>query len=67
MMTAATLFAKEAGISNLLQSLVQHSRVLLLYFVPSAMYGVYNNLAFTNLASYDPTTYYLLLQVGHFH
>ena len=38
------------------------STVLLLYIVPSFMYCLYNNLAFVNLANYDPTTYYLLLQ-----
>ena len=36
--------------------------VLLLYIVPAFMYCLYNNLAFVNLANYDPTTYYLLLQ-----
>ena len=36
--------------------------VLLLYVVPAFMYCLYNNLAFVNLANYDPTTYYLLLQ-----
>ena len=38
------------------------SLVLVLYVVPSFMYCLYNNLAFVNLANYDPTTYYLLLQ-----
>ena len=36
--------------------------VLLLYLVPSFLYCLYNNLAFVNLSTYDPTTYYLLLQ-----
>lgn len=36
--------------------------VLLYYFVPAALYCLYNNLQFVNLATYDPTTYYLLLQ-----
>jgi Nucleotide-sugar transporter len=34
----------------------------MLYFVPAFMYCLYNNLAFVNLATFDPTTYYLLLQ-----
>ena len=33
-----------------------------LYFVPSFLYCLYNNLAFVNLSAYDPTTYFLLLQ-----
>lgn len=32
------------------------------YFVPSFLYCLYNNLTFVNLSSYDPTTYFLLLQ-----
>ena len=39
------------------------SLVLILYFIPSALYCLYNNLAFINLQSYDPTTYFLLLQL----
>lgn len=35
----------------------------MLYFVPAAMYCLYNNLQFVNLATYDPTTYFLLLQM----
>lgn len=35
---------------------------LLYYFVPAGLYCLYNNLQFENLANYDPTTYYLLLQ-----
>jgi UDP-sugar transporter A1/2/3 len=30
--------------------------------VPSFLYCLYNNLTFVNLSSYDPTTYFLLLQ-----
>jgi solute carrier family 35 (UDP-sugar transporter), member A1/2/3 len=32
------------------------------YFIPSFLYCLYNNLTFVNLSSYDPTTYFLLLQ-----
>lgn len=37
-------------------------RLLTLYMIPAALYCLYNNLAFHNLAAFDPTTYYLLLQ-----
>lgn len=43
---------------------VQKDRnVLGLYMVPAFLYCLYNNLAFVNLATFDPTTYYLLLQL----
>ena len=37
-------------------------KVFLKYFIPSFLYCLYNNLTFINLSSYDPTTYFLLLQ-----
>nr|XP_045622556.1 UDP-galactose transporter senju-like isoform X2 [Procambarus clarkii] len=40
-----------------------HLRVLGLYMVPALLYCLYNNLAFVNLAAFDPTTYFLLLQL----
>ena len=30
--------------------------------VPALLYCVYNNLSFANLAVFDPTTYFMLLQ-----
>lgn len=41
----------------------KESNVLLLYLVPAGLYCLYNNLAFLNLSVFDPTTYYLLLQL----
>ena len=37
--------------------------VLGLYMVPAILYCLYNNLAFVNLAAFDPTTYFMLLQL----
>lgn len=37
--------------------------VLFLYMVPALLYCLYNNLAFMNLSIFDPTTYFLLLQL----
>lgn len=37
--------------------------VLVLYMVPALLYCLYNNLAFVNLAAFDPTTYFMLLQL----
>lgn len=34
-----------------------------MYFIPAAFYCLYNNLAFVSLVNYDPTTYYILLQL----
>lgn len=34
-----------------------------LYLVPATLYCLYNNLSFLNLSSFDPTTYFVLLQL----
>ncbi|XP_066933113.1 UDP-galactose transporter senju-like [Clytia hemisphaerica] len=62
MVTAAVLYAKDDGISGVISGTVKYSRVLLWYLVPAFLYCLYNNLAFVNLQSYDPTSYFLLLQ-----
>lgn len=59
---ATALFLKDHTVSNLFEDIVKHKKVLFLYFIPAALYCLYNNLQFVNLSAYDPTTYYLLLQ-----
>lgn len=49
-------------LGEFIKQVFSNTKVLLLYVVPSFLYCLYNNLAFVNLANYDPTTYYLLLQ-----
>lgn len=53
-------FSLPAQLHNMFSLLVS---VMWLYFVPSLLYCLYNNLSFINLSAYDPTTYFLLLQL----
>ena len=63
LLTAALAYLKGGNsVSQLVREFVTHKKVLALYFIPAALYCLYNNLAFVNLSNYDPTTYYLLLQ-----
>ncbi|XP_037072885.1 UDP-galactose transporter senju-like [Pollicipes pollicipes] len=50
-------------VQDLLEDICTHRRALLYYTVPAGLYCVYNILTFTNLAAFDPTTYFLLLQL----
>ncbi|RWS20976.1 UDP-galactose transporter-like protein, partial [Leptotrombidium deliense] len=59
---AISIYLKDEKWTKLMSEVLASKRVLILYFVPAFLYCVYNNLAFVNLQSYDPTTYYLLLQ-----
>lgn len=56
------IYMKDKPIQNIIPDIVNGRKVLLLYLVPAFLYCLYNNLAFINLASFDPTTYFLLLQ-----
>ncbi|CAH2265767.1 jg7955 [Pararge aegeria aegeria] len=48
---------------NIFQAVVLNYKLALYYFIPSLLYCFYNNLAFINLSHYDPTSYYILLQL----
>lgn len=56
------LYCREHTFKSLVARVVEGRDVMLLYFVPAFLYCLYNNLAFVNLSTFDPTTYYLLLQ-----
>lgn len=45
------------------EQLLTHRHLALFYLVPAILYCVYNNLTYVNLSFYDPTTYYILLQL----
>ncbi|XP_011151647.1 UDP-galactose transporter senju [Harpegnathos saltator] len=57
------LYCKDNSIFTLFKEIRTNKKVLLLYMIPSLLYCLYNNLAFVNLARFDPTTYYVLLQL----
>lgn len=57
------IYVKDKPLRQLIPEVVSGHKVLALYMVPAFLYCLYNNLSFVNLASYDPTTYYLLLQL----
>ncbi|XP_055920146.1 UDP-galactose transporter senju [Eupeodes corollae] len=60
---STTLYCRDHTIDSLFKDIKKHSNVMMLYFVPAFLYCLYNNLAFVNLSTFDPTTYYLLLQL----
>lgn len=62
LVAALTIYLRENTFARFWADLSKNRTVLLFYFVPAGLYCLYNNLQFVNLAAYDPTTYYLLLQ-----
>lgn len=63
LLTSVILYCQQNSFRSLIQDSVKNKKVLSLYFLPAFLYCLYNNLAFVNLATFDPTTYYLLLQL----
>lgn len=49
--------------TSLFEQTLIHIKLLWLYFIPATLYCLYNNLAYVNLLSYDPATYFILLQL----
>lgn len=63
LLTSITVYLKDNSICKLLADVKLHVYILGLYMVPALLYCLYNNLAFVNLAAFDPTTYFMLLQL----
>jgi len=59
---ASFIYLKDHSLANMRQEINDNRDIFLRYFIPSFLYCLYNNLTFVNLTSYDPTTYFLLLQ-----
>ncbi|KAI3384364.1 hypothetical protein SNEBB_008237 [Seison nebaliae] len=62
-MAVSAYYKENRSFKKLFSEIVMYKKLFLLYGIPSLLYCFYNNLTFINLQSYDPTTYYLLLQL----
>lgn len=60
---SATVYLREHSFKSLLDAIIRYRWVMVLYLTPATLYCLYNNLAFVNLATFDPTTYFMLLQL----
>ena len=49
--------------SQLLSEVHKHRMILAYYMVPALLYCLYNNLSFVNLSYFDPTTYFMFMQM----
>ncbi|XP_064623309.1 UDP-galactose transporter senju-like isoform X2 [Lineus longissimus] len=58
-----TIFSCQESFMTLLKNVKKYFKYIIYYMVPAFFYCLYNNLQFVNLAYYDPTTYYILLQL----
>ena len=63
LLIACSVYLCSNSCRSLVLEVTSNPRLFLLYFIPSGLYCIYNNLAFVSLVNYDPTTYYILLQL----
>ena len=56
-------FIRSHSFSSLVSGVSQYRHVLVLYLVPAALYCLYNNLSFVSLSFFNPTTYFMFMQV----
>ena len=45
------------------EGILENKNVLGLYFVPAALYCLYNNLSFVSLSYFNPTSYFMFMQI----
>ncbi len=55
--------SRSNSFSALLRDLSSHLDVMLRYLASAALYCAYNNLSYVNLSAFDPTTYFMFLQM----
>jgi len=63
LVVSSIIYLKDSSFSSLLSSISIYRNVLLLYLVPAALYCLYNNLSFLSLSKFDPTTYFMFMQI----
>ena len=52
-----------SSLKSLVQSVSSYRWVLSLYLVPASLYCLYNNLSFVSLQYFNPTTYFMFMQI----
>eukprot|EP00090_Calanus_glacialis_P025458 TRINITY_DN39781_c0_g1_i1.p1 TRINITY_DN39781_c0_g1~~TRINITY_DN39781_c0_g1_i1.p1 ORF type:complete len:344 (+),score=58.47 TRINITY_DN39781_c0_g1_i1:248-1279(+) len=60
---SSIVYLKDASVRSLFEGVYKFRWVLLLYLVPATLYCLYNNLSFLSLAYFDPTTYFMFMQI----
>jgi len=59
---SSSVYIKDKTVVSLSEGILKNKNVLGLYFVPAALYCLYNNLSFVSLSYFDPTTYFMFMQ-----
>merc|ERR1719309_1664089 len=63
LMFSSIIYFKDASVRSLFEGVCKYRWVLLLYLVPATLYCLYNNLSFLSLSYFNPTTYFMFMQI----
>ena len=60
---SASSVVVQGGMGALVSGVRGNLRILALYLIPSSLYCLYNNLSFVSLQYFNPTTYFMFMQI----
>lgn len=63
LLLSSGVYVKDQSPASLVDGVIRNKKVLLLYFVPATLYCLYNNLSFLSLSYFDPTSYFMFMQI----
>ena len=63
LLLSGSIYMRDNTVVSLGEGILKNKKVLGLYFVPAALYCLYNNLAFVSLSFFNPTTYFMFMQI----
>jgi len=63
LLLSGSIYMRDNTVVSLGEGILKNKNVLVLYFVPATLYCLYNNLAFVSLSFFNPTTYFMFMQI----
>ena len=63
LLLSGSIYMRDNTAVSLGENILENRNVLGLYFVPAALYCLYNNLSFVSLSYFNPTTYFMFMQM----
>ncbi|XP_023329691.1 UDP-galactose transporter senju [Eurytemora carolleeae] len=60
---SASVYISQNSIHSMVRVISENFYILFLYLVPSSLYCIYNNLAFYSLSYFNPTSYFMFMQI----
>ena len=63
LLLSSSIYLRDKTAVSMGEGILKNKNVLGLYFVPAALYCLYNNLSFVSLSYFNPTSYFMFMQI----